>query len=75
MIQAQPNCCEEQVGMPGGGVLPCNKPATQIIDVNRPGSSEGPYRMCDMCADHSVRNRGMKFVRRYIPDAEAEIPT
>lgn len=75
MIQAQPHRCEEQVGIPGGGVLPCNKLATQIIDVNRPGSSEGPYRMCDMCAGHSVHNRGMKFVRPYRGDADAEIPT
>jgi hypothetical protein len=71
MIEAQPGRCQEVVALPGGGVLPCNQPATKIIDVNRPGSSEGPYRMCDACADHSVRNRGMKLVGPYVREDSA----
>lgn len=66
--------CEDVVSVPGRGVLPCSNPATQIVDVNRPGSSEGPYRMCDACADHSVRNRGMKIVGSYIRPEEPPVP-
>lgn len=36
--------------------LPCNQPATKRI--GWPERGEGPYRMCDMCADHSIKNRG-----------------
>ena len=65
MIKAQPHCCEEAALGMGNAYLPCNKRATKIIDVNRPGSTEGSYRMCDACADHSVRNRGMKEIGPY----------
>lgn len=47
----------------GNAYIPCNKPATKIIQPK--SKSEGPYRMCDMCADHSVKNRGMKLVGPY----------
>lgn len=72
MIAVQPHKCEEMVALPGGGVLPCNKPATKMIDVNRHGSSEGPYRMCDACADHSVRYRNMKVIGPYIAEINAK---
>jgi hypothetical protein len=65
MIKAKPDCCEEAALGMGDAYFPCNKPATKLISVNRPGSSEGPYRMCDACADHSVRNRGMKEIGPY----------
>lgn len=66
MIMARRNGCEEAALGMGDAYFPCNRPATKIISVNRPGSTEGPYRMCDACADHSVRSRGMKEVGPYV---------
>jgi hypothetical protein len=42
--------------------IPCNAPATRMIKNRDPQS---PYRMCDMCADHNVRNRGGEDVGPY----------
>lgn len=61
-IKAREHGCEECV-MGSPIYVPCNKPATQVIDTGRP--TEGPYRMCDSCAGHSIHNRGMKFLRAY----------
>lgn len=74
MIEAQPHQCEEMVALPGGGVMPCNRSATTIVDINRPGSTEGPYRMCDAHADHSVRNRGMKVMGPYVVPEPLPLP-
>lgn len=63
MLKSQPHRCEEQVAMPGGGVLPCNKPAERIIFWTK--RKEGPYRMCAMCANHSVKNRGAEDIGPY----------
>lgn len=41
--------------------IPCNRPAVCMIQMR----SEGPYRMCEMCADHNVRNRGGTDVGPY----------
>jgi hypothetical protein len=38
----------------GSFYIPCNRPATRIIKT----SDTTPYRMCDMCAEHNVTNRG-----------------
>lgn len=54
----------------GDGYIPCNKPATKIIRWNR--RSDDPVRMCDMCADHNVRNRGGYVVSAYPPPDTAE---
>lgn len=52
---AKAGCCQECVmGIPF--YAPCNEPATKMI--GWPRRTEGPYRMCDACADHNVRNRG-----------------
>jgi hypothetical protein len=59
-LKAKPGCCEEASTLSHNFYIPCNRPATKII-----ASREGELRMCDACADHSVRNRGMKFVRDY----------
>ena len=55
IIEAKPGCCEEAaLGMPL--YVPCNKPARYMVGwLHR---KEGPYRMCEMCAYHNVRNRG-----------------
>lgn len=72
MLKAQPDCCEEcALGM-GNAYIPCNKPATVIVDTGR--KTEGPYRMCDMCADHSVKNRGMKIIGVYKPHDQKKTP-
>lgn len=53
MIEARPDCCEEASFIVPP--LPCNRPATRMI--GWPERGEGPYRMCDMCAHHNVKNR------------------
>ncbi len=67
-LKAREHCCEEcMMGSPI--YVPCNKPATKVIGVRDGG--EGPYRMCDMCADHSVKNRGMMLIGPYAGPAPA----
>jgi hypothetical protein len=70
MMKASEHCCEECAILPTGfdAYIPCNKPATKVIATGR--ATEGPYRMCDACADHSIRNRGMTLVGPY----GAEVP-
>lgn len=59
-LKAKPGHCAECVmGMPF--YVPCNKPATCIV--YWPGGEECPQ--CDMCANHSTRNRGAK--RKELP--------
>jgi hypothetical protein len=64
MIKAKEHCCEEAAMGMGDAYFPCNQPATKIIRPRQNGS-EPDLRMCDMCADHSVRNRGMLLVGPY----------
>lgn len=65
MITAKEHCCEECAILPPGfnAYFPCNKPATVMVSTER--LTEGPYRMCEMCAHHSVKNRGMKIMGEY----------
>lgn len=66
MIEAKPNGCQESnMIIP---TLPCNAPAIRMIGwVDRSGEvREGPYRMCAMCADHSLRNRGAKDLGEFV---------
>ena len=60
MIKAKPDCCEEAAPVGFGGYIPCNKPATHLV--SWPDRGEGPYRMCEMCEWHSVKNRGATSV-------------
>lgn len=60
MLKAKPDGCEEAALGMGNAYFPCNKPATVMVDTGR--STEGPYRMCDACADHSIRNRSMRII-------------
>jgi len=39
--------------------IPCNKPAVMNVQF---ASGEGPYRMCEVCGWHAVKNRGAKEV-------------
>ncbi|MCK5639716.1 MAG: hypothetical protein KAJ19_02925 [Gammaproteobacteria bacterium] len=53
-FKAKPGCCEEaSLFAPAGVYMPCDKPATKMVG----WKNEGPYRMCDMCADHNIKNR------------------
>jgi hypothetical protein len=49
----------------GDAYIPCNKPATKIIRPRKDGG-EPDLRMCAMCADHSLRNRGMILIGPYV---------
>ena len=71
MITARPHCCEEAAMGMGDAYLPCNKPATKIIRPRKDGS-EPDLRMCDACADHSVRNRGMLLLGPYAGPSQVE---
>ena len=72
---AEPGGCEEAVILfpEQTKAFSCNKPATNFVGWPRRG--EGPYRMCEMCTDHSVRNRGATdlgpFVEGETPSMEA----
>jgi len=61
MFEAKEDCCQEVSFV--NPMFPCNLPATKVIT----WKTEGPYRMCDMCADHSVKNRGATLVGGYTP--------
>jgi hypothetical protein len=63
MLEAKPDCCQATALGMGDAYIPCNKPATKVVKPK--GRGEGSYRMCDMCADHSLRNRGFKLVGSY----------
>lgn len=66
-LKATPGCCEESaLGLPG--YIPCNKPAVSIIRWK--GRCDAPIRVCEMCADHNVRNRGAEVVRRFDPQID-----
>lgn len=54
-LKAEPNCCEEASAMSTDFYIPCNKPATQRVWVER---DQCEYRMCDPCAHHTIKNRG-----------------
>lgn len=50
--------CEEVLGLFDGKAINCGKPSTQIIRF----TNEGPYRMCNECSWHSVKNRGATVI-------------
>ena len=64
-LKAKPGCCEEAaLGLPF--YAPCNQPAVSIVGWT--GRSDQPIRMCAMCADHNVRNRGGEIVRPFVAE-------
>lgn len=54
--EAKPNGCQEASELSHSFYIPCNRPATRIIKT----SDATPYRMCNMCAEHNIKNRGAK---------------
>ena len=58
-LRAKPGCCEEAaLGLPF--YAPCNEPAKFILRWK--GRSDPQILVCEMCADHNVKNRGGKIV-------------
>lgn len=54
-LKANPHCCEEASLSSSQYYIPCNKPATKLVGWK--GRSDAPIRMCEMCADHNVKNK------------------
>lgn len=69
-LKAKEHCCEEAALLPFPGYIPCNKPAVSMV--GWPDRGEGPYRMCEACADHNVRNRGATLIGPYEPKGTTE---
>lgn len=56
MITAKPGTCEEaSMFAPPGCYLPCGNPAVTRVHHRR---DDRTYNMCEMCADHNIKNRG-----------------
>ena len=64
MIKAREHCCQESNQW--YPQFPCNQLATRIIKFVK--TNEGPYRMCDGCAEHSVKNRGATDIGPYVKE-------
>lgn len=71
-LKALPGRCEEASTLSGEVYIPCNAPATQVVEFRRGDRVEGPYRMCTPCAIHNLRNRGASYVRELGPDGRPE---
>lgn len=64
-LKAAPHCCEEAALSSQAFYIPCNEPAVNIVGWK--GRRDTPIRMCEMCTDHNVRNRGGEIIRSYYP--------
>lgn len=62
-LKAGEDRCEEASFLSREKYIPCNAPA--ILMVGWKDRGEGPYRMCPMCAEHNVRNRGAHVIGPY----------
>jgi hypothetical protein len=74
-LKAGPDGCEEASLHSAERYIPCNAPARHIVGWR--GRSDAPIRMCDMCADHNVKNRGGYVVNTYTsknPPATQPLP-
>lgn len=69
-LVAAAGCCEEASPLSSKTYIPCNKPAVSLV--HWPKRQEGPYRMCEMCAHHNVRNRGAEILGPFTPLTAAE---
>lgn len=65
-LKAKPGGCEEASPHSHGFYIPCNRPAEFVVD----NGGSTTYRMCEMCTDHNVKNRGAKIVGNYNPKEE-----
>lgn len=51
--------CQEASILSGSYYIACGRPAKAIV---RHDKDRRSYYMCEMCADHNVRNRGGKLM-------------
>lgn len=58
-LVAQYGCCEEASMLSQTVYIPCNAPAVVLVN----NGDRRPYRMCEACACHNVKNRRAKVVR------------
>ena len=70
---AKPGGCQEaSLHNPIPNVyLPCNQPAVRLVYHSR---EDRTYRMCEMCADHNLKNRGGEDRGPLIAPHEEEEP-
>lgn len=59
-LKAREDGCEEASVFSQNVYIPCNAPAEFVVR-----HSEGDYRMCAMCTDHNIRNRGAVLIGPY----------
>lgn len=67
-LTAKPGGCEEASSLSAQFYIPCNRPAERMVKTADPR----PYRMCGMCANHNVKNRGAEDQGPYVPSPEEE---
>ena len=69
-LKAMAGCCEEASTMSRRFYIPCNQPATRMVQFRGGATAggEGPYRMCDSCSWHNVRNRGAEDIGAFAPE-------
>lgn len=60
-LKARPDGCEDASALSTTHYIPCDRPAVFIVK-NQAGTK---YRMCQLCAQHSVQNRRMEIVETY----------
>src|SRR5882757_10012436 len=61
-LKANSNCCEEAAMLSESSYVPCNRPASSIVGWKE--RNEKPIRMCNICADHNVKNRNGEIIRQ-----------
>ena len=67
-LKAKDGCCQEAAPTSLSIYVPCNAPAHYLVAYH--GRTEGPYRMCEPCKEHNVRNRNGYVVSLYPPLVE-----
>jgi hypothetical protein len=70
-LKAEFGRCEEAV-IGFTFYAPCNHPAVAVVGWR--GRSDPAIRMCAMCLDHNVKNRGGEVIR-YVANWDAEEPS
>lgn len=66
-LKALTGRCEEASPLSHEVYIPCNGPATHMVEFRRGETVEGPYRMCTPCAIHNLRNRGASYAGAFEP--------
>lgn len=61
-LKADDHCCEDASALSTTHYIPCNRPAVFIVYSER---DKRDYRMCQLCAQHSIQNRDMQVKETY----------